>query len=96
MTGSKYHTNIKQKTKKNPVKPELLSTVQLWRNVCMHIIYNMFSNYTYYTVPIIIFIKENCSKIDFFSDQACHNSKMHYFCTTTVQMSKKALNMVKT
>lgn len=49
----------------------------------MHIIYNMYSKYSYYTVPRIIFIKENCSKIDFFfSDQACHNSKMHYVRTT--------------
>lgn len=40
--------------------------------------------------------RKKTDKIDFFSDQACHNSKMHYFCTTTAEMSKKALNKVKT
>ena len=43
-----------------PAQPESHSTLlfsrRLYRNVCMHIIYNMYSMYT-------IFIKENCSKI---------------------------------
>lgn len=46
-----------------PVQPEsrstLLFSLRLYRNVRMHIIYNMYSMYT-------IFIKENCSKIYFF------------------------------
>lgn len=56
----------------------LLNSIRLEINACLHIIYNIFSYYTQY---IIFFIKEKCSKIDIFSDQACHNCKMHHFYT---------------
>lgn len=60
----------------------------------MHAIYNMYSKYTYYTVPRIIYRKENCSKIDFFFWPGM--SQQQNANLQTVQMSKQALKMVKT
>lgn len=59
----------------------------------MHIIYNMYSKYTYNTVPTIIFIKENCSKIDFFLTRHVTTARCIMFGQQTVQMSKQALKM---
>lgn len=48
----------------NTVTLESLNSVRLAINACLHIIYNIFSYYTYYIFCFVLFRKEKFSKID--------------------------------